>query len=124
MSVTGANADTISETGAMTLRSASPSRQAVFIDSESLPTGIAIPSAGQNSSPTALTVSYRSASSPGSPHAAIQFADSRTSLNRVMSAATTFVIASATAMRPDAAGSSSASGVRSPIAIASPCVEK
>ena len=43
---------------------------------------------------------------------------------RRMSAATMFVTASATAMRPDAAASSSASGVRSPIAIASPCVEK
>ena len=37
----------------------------VFIDIESLPTGIVKPSAGQSSSPMALTASYKPASSPG-----------------------------------------------------------
>ena len=53
---TGAKAETISDTGAMTLLCVSPSRHAVFIDSESLPTGIAMPSAGHSSLPTACTV--------------------------------------------------------------------
>ncbi len=56
-SSTGAKAETISDTGEMTLRGPSAPFHAVFIDSESLPTGIAMPSAGQNSSPTACTVS-------------------------------------------------------------------
>ena len=37
-----------------------------------------MPSAGHSSSPTVCTVAYSAASSPGSPQAAIQFADSRT----------------------------------------------
>ena len=41
----------------------SPSRQVVRIDMESLPTGMVMPSAGQNSMPTARTVSYRASSS-------------------------------------------------------------
>ena len=53
------------------------SRQLVFIDNESLPTGIAMPSAGQNSSPTAFTVSIQIAHlRPAHRTAAIQFADS------------------------------------------------
>ena len=56
-SFTGANADTISDSGATTLFSTPPSLQAVFIDNESLPTGIAIPSCGHNSLATARTVS-------------------------------------------------------------------
>ena len=120
---TGANAETISDSGATIFRVRPSCCQLVFIDSESLPTGIVMPSAGQNSSPTAFTVAYRSASSPGSPHAAIQFADNRTSEIAAMSAAAMLVIASATAMRPDAGASSSASGVRSPIAIDSPQCE-
>ena len=75
----GANADTMSDTGAVTALSTSPSRHVVRIDSESLPTGIDTPSGMQNSSATARTVSYSAASSPGSPAAAIQFADSLTS---------------------------------------------
>jgi len=71
------------------------------MDNESLPTGMAIPSAA-HSSVLARTVAYKSASSPGSPQAAIQLADRRTSLNRRMSAARMLVIASPTAMRPDA----------------------
>ncbi len=127
-STTGANAETMSDTGATTLRVPSPSRQAVFIDSESLPTGMAMPSSGQISMPTACTVSNRSASSPGSPQAAIQLADNRMSSMRAISAAAMLVTASQTAIRPDAAASaaasSSASGVRSPMAIASPWCEK
>ncbi len=58
-SVTGAKAETMSESGAVTAFS-SPlfaSRHVVRIDIESLPTGIASPSAGQNSIATAATVS-------------------------------------------------------------------
>ena len=54
------------------------------------------------------------------PAAAIQLADSLTSCSFAMRALAMFVIASATAMRPDAGASTSASGVRSPIAMASP----
>ncbi len=56
-SFTGAKAEMMSETGATTLLFPSPSRHTVFIDSESLPTGIAMPNAGHNSLPTAWTVS-------------------------------------------------------------------
>ena len=78
-----------------------------------------MPSAGHNSSPTALTVSYKAASSPGSPQAAIQFALSLTRSNSI-GAASKLVMASATAMRPEAAALTLARGVRSPMLIASP----
>jgi hypothetical protein len=110
----------MSDTGATTAFLAAPSPHTVFIDRESLPTGMAIPNAGQSSSPTVLTVAYSAASSPGSPQAAIQFAESRTFVNAPMSAARMLVSASPTASRPDAGASSTATGVRSPIAIASP----
>ena len=57
-SPTGANAETISDTGDHTAFSvAAPSSvQRVRMDSESLPTGMAISSAGHNSMPTARTV--------------------------------------------------------------------
>ena len=78
-SATGAQAVTTSESGADTVCAPAASRQLVRMESESLPTGIAMPSAGHNASPRACTVSYRSASSAGSPQAAIQFAESLTS---------------------------------------------
>ena len=53
---TGANAETISDSGATIFRARPACVQLVFIDSESLPTGIVMPRAGQNSSPTACTV--------------------------------------------------------------------
>ena len=56
----------------------------------------------------------------GSPQAAIQFAESLTSPSARTSAAAMFVIASPTAMRPEAGASSSAMAGRSPSAIASP----
>jgi len=118
--MTGANALTISDSGAVITRESPCSLQAVFIDSESLPTGIAMPSAGHSSSATALTVSNSAASSPGCPAAAIQFADSLMSSSAPMRAAARLVSASPTAMRPEAAGCSSAIGARSPIAMASP----
>ena len=83
-----------------------------------------MPSAGHSSSPTVRTVAYSAASSPGSPQAAIQFADSFTFDNEPMSAARMLVSASPTARRPDAGASSTATGVRSPIAIASPAWPK
>ena len=70
---------TTSDTGAVTALLVRPSRQAVRIDIESLPTGIEMPSAMQNSR-TARTVSYSTASSPRWPAGAIQFADSFTRL--------------------------------------------
>ena len=54
-----------------------------------------------------------------SPQAAIQLADSLTR-GRSMGAASRLVMASATAMRPEAAASSEAKGVRSPMLMASP----
>ena len=89
------------------------------MDNESLPTGIEMPSAGQSSKPTAWTVAYRAASSPVSPQAAIQLAESLTR-DSSKGAASKLVMASATAMRPEAGALSVASGVRSPMAIASP----
>ena len=93
----------------------------VRIDSESLPTGMEIPSCGHSSMPTACTVRYSAASSPGSPQAAIQLAESLTRESS-MGAASRLVMASATAMRPDAGASSTASGVRSPMLMASPAM--
>ena len=101
MSLTGANADTIRDTGATTLYSSSPSSHLARIDSESLPTGIAMPRS-RHSDETDFTVSNRRASSPGWPAAAIQFADRRILSMLSMLAAAMFVIASATAMQPDA----------------------
>ena len=118
-SVSVAKALTISDTGDVTFLLSSPAFHVVRIDRESLPTGIETPSAGHNSIPTALTVSNRAASCPGSPQAAIQLADSLTRGNSI-GAASRLVMASATAMRPDAAAFVTASGVRSPMAIASP----
>ena len=117
---TGAKAETISDSGAVTAFSPSPSCHVVRIDIESLPTGMLMPSAGHSSIATARTVSKSAASSPGCPAGAIQFADSLMSESFAMPAAAMLVIASPTAMRPDAGASISASGVRSPIAIASP----
>ena len=114
-----AKAETISDTGAVTCRASSPSVQRVRIDRLSLPTGTLMPSAGHSSMPTALTVSYSAASSPGSPQAAIQLQLSFTR-GRSMGAASRLVMASATAMRPEAGASREASGERSPMAMASP----
>ena len=124
-STTGANAVTTSETGETDVCDStvpSPSRacHCACIDSESLPTGMLSSSAGHSARPTALTASNSSASSPGCDAAAIQFADSLMRLSDSTGAAHRFVIASPTAIRAAAAASSSASGVRSPIAIASP----
>ncbi len=112
----------MSESGAVTAFGSpvTASCQVVFIDRESLPTGIDTPSAGQSSIPTACTVSKSEASSPGCPAAHIQFAESFTSPILSIDAAAMFVIASPTAMRPDAGPSINAAGVLSPIAIASP----
>ena len=117
-SPTGAAALAISDTGAAIVFSTSPSRHAVFIDNESLPTGTLMPSAWQTVL-AACTASKSFASSPGWPHAAIQFAESFTR-SSAMSAAAMLVIASPMAIRDAAAASMTASGVRSPIAIASP----
>ena len=120
MSLTGAKPVTISDSGAVTLLSAPSSCQRVFIDIESLPTGMVIPSSGHSSMPTALTVSNRRASSPGWPAAAIQLADSLMSEICSMREAARLVRVSPIAMRPEAGASSRASGVRSPMAMASP----
>ena len=117
---TGAKAVTIKERGAVTLRSSPFSSHTARSDIESLPTGTAMPRAGQSSIPTALTASWRPASSPGCPAAAIQLQERRICWIPTRSAAAMLVIASPTAIRAEAAGSSRASGVRSPIATASP----
>ena len=57
ISATGANADMTSDNGATTVFAVSFNAQVDFIDIESFPTGIEIPSSGHNSSATALTVS-------------------------------------------------------------------
>ncbi|MNE07301.1 hypothetical protein D3C80_999140 [compost metagenome] len=119
-SSTGAKPLTISDIGEVTLFSAPSSLHLVFIDMESLPTGMVRPSSGHSSMPTALTVSYRRASSPGWPAADIQLADSLMSDSLPICAAARLVRVSPIAMRPDAGASSRASGVRSPIAMASP----
>ncbi len=119
-STTGAKPETTSDMGEVTLFSAPSSSQRVFIDIESLPTGMVRPSCGQSSMPTALTVSYSRASSPGWPAAAIQLADNLMSDSFSMRAAARLVSVSPMAIRPDAGASSSASGVRSPMAMASP----
>ncbi|MNZ68148.1 hypothetical protein D3C78_864090 [compost metagenome] len=120
MSLTRAKPEMISDSGEVTLLSSPLSCQRVFMDIESLPTGMVMPSAGHSSMPTALTVSYRRASSPGWPAAAIQLADSLISESLSMLAAARLVMVSPIAMRPDAGASSRASGVRSPTAMASP----
>jgi hypothetical protein len=63
-SATLANAETTTETGAVTALSTPSSRHVVCIDIESLPTGMLMPSAIA-ASLTARTVSYSTASSPG-----------------------------------------------------------
>ena len=97
-----------------------PAIQPACIDNESLPTGIDNSSSGHSSNPTARTASNSNAPSPGCDAAAIQLADSLISSSAPTGAAQRLVIASPTAMRAAAAESSSASGVRSPSAIASP----
>jgi hypothetical protein len=112
-------ADTISDTGAVTCFASPLSVQRVRIDRLSLPTGTLMPSAGHSAMPTARTVSYSAASSPGSPHAAIQLQLSLTR-DKSIGTASRLVIASPTAMRPDAGALMAAIGVRSPMLIASP----
>ncbi len=115
-SATGANAVATSVTGDTTRW---PSHS-LRIDIESLPTGMAIPSAGHSSSPTARTASASRVSSPATLAAAIQLHDSRTSARSATGAAIRLVTASATAIRADAAADSSASAGRSPTENASP----
>ena len=119
-SLTGAKADMTSETGDTTDASCSPSSQTVFIDMESLPTGIHSPSAGAMSMPTARTVSKSFSSSSANPLAAIQLADNLTCDSGPILADTRLVKLSASAIRPEATASSTAKGERSPTAIASP----
>ncbi len=107
-SATCAAALATSDTGAQTSLSSLPSRHAVFIDNESLPTGMLIPSR-RHRSDAAATASKSFASSPSCPHAAIQLHDSLTFASST-SAAAIFVMASPIAMRDDAAASITASG--------------
>ena len=116
----GAKAETISESGETTSSGRPSSCHAVRIDIESLPTGMLTPSAGHRSVATLFTVSKSPASSPGEPAAAIQLADSFTSERSLTGAAARLVSASPTAIRPEATGSITAIGARSPMANASP----
>ena len=56
-SLTRAKAEMMSDRGAVTWRRSPASSHTVFMDMESLPTGMAMPRAGQSSMPTARTVS-------------------------------------------------------------------
>ena len=56
-SSTGAKADTMSDSGAVTALRAPFSSHTVRMDIESLPTGMVRPSAGHSSMPTAFTAS-------------------------------------------------------------------
>jgi len=126
--LTGPNAVTTRVTGDTTLRVRSAAGSApagachtVRIDIESLPTGIAMPSATAHSL-AARTAAYSRASSPGWPAAAIQLHDSLIRDSGPIGAAARLVIASPIAMRDAAAASSSAIGGRSPSAMTSPAV--
>src|SRR5690349_25116815 len=102
----GPNAVTTRVTGETTVRRARPwspgASHTVRIDIESLPTGIATPSARAHSL-AARTAAYRRASSPGWPAAAIQLHDSLMRDSGPIGAAARFAIASAIAMRDAAA---------------------
>ena len=114
------NAVTIKLTGDNTSFCTSPSFQRVRMESESLPTGMPKPNCGHRSMPIAFTVSNKAASWPGVPQAAIQLALSFTSSSFSTGAANKLVILSAMAMRPEAGAFNTASGVRSPMAMAWP----
>ena len=119
-SSTRAKALMIKESGEVTLFCSPFSCQVVFMDMESLPTGMVKPNCGQSSSPTAFTAAYKPASSPLWPAADIQLADNLMRLMSPMFVAAMLVMDSATAKRADAAKSSNATGVRSPMDMASP----
>src|SRR5271163_298048 len=112
----------ISDNGAVTSFTSfvSVSCHFIFIDIESLPTGIEMPSRWQRRL-TASTALYIAAPSPGWLFADIQFAESLTwcSLSGV-SATVRFIKDSATAMQAEALGLINASEGFSPIAIHSP----
>ena len=112
----------MSDMGDTTDLFACSSDQFARIDKLSLPTGMAMPSAGQSASPTAYTASNNAWSSLSSPQAAIQFADKVMSDSLAIFAPAILVMASATARRADAAGLIKATGVRSPILMASPVI--
>ena len=118
ISVTAVKAVTTNDNGAVMVWSTPSSLHRDCIDRESLPTGIERPSGLQKSRATVLTVSYNAASSTLA--AAIQFAESLTSLISATATPARLVSASATAIRPDASGEINARGGRSPIAMASP----
>ena len=90
------------------------------MDIESLPTGIVIPKAGQNSRPTDLTASNRFESCPSLPEAAIQLAESVISEILLICAQEIFVIASATAILAEDEALIIDSEGFSPMAMASP----
>src|SRR5690625_7839405 len=89
------------------------------MDKESLPTGIDKPSSWHHWL-TACTVSYKAASWPSPPHAAIQLAENLISRKSRTSVEMRLVGASATAKRAAAGGLYRATGLRSHMAYASP----
>ena len=115
---TGAAAETIKETGEVTVFFSPSSSHVVFMERLSLPTGIANPISWQTTL-AARTASKSLASSPFVPQAAIQLAESFTNPNSI-SALAMLVTASPIAIRLAAAASAMANGVLSPILIASP----
>src|SRR5690606_18968482 len=102
----------------------SPSGYFCFMDSESLPVGILMPSATAKSEQP-CTASYRRASSPSLLQAHIQLADRDTPASPfLMGAKTRFDKASPMAFRDPATGSMSAESGACPIVVATPSVER
>ena len=119
-STTGAKADITRDKGDVTFFEVPSCSQVVCIESESLPTGMTRPSLLQRSKVTALTVSYNACFCASVSMDDIQFAENLMSLIFSTEADKILVMASPTANRPEAEGFKVATGVRSPIAMASP----
>ena len=118
-SCTGANAEIISDKGEITAFCVSPSCQTVFMDNESLPTGMLKPKFWHNSE-TAATVRYSFSSSPAVPQGAIQLADNLILPISPMAAEAILVMASPTHILPEAGALNSAKVGFSPMLMASP----
>ena len=99
----GENAEITKESGAVFLYCFSSFTHDVCMESESFPTGMVIPILLQKSTEMASTVSYRSCLSLSVMIEDIQFAESFISVISPMGAERIFVIASPTAILPEAA---------------------
>ena len=120
MSSTAAKPETINDNGDITDLSFLPSDHSVDIDKESFPTGIVIFHLGHRSIPIASTASNRSLFPSNFPGEPIQLAESFISESLAIPEGIIFVMTSATEIFAADLELINASGVRSPIAIASP----